>query len=67
MNIATHPTDHFKLIEGDLLVNGKSIIEDIGTGLLAYKKGDYKTFGQNMGKIIKLTTEEEVPENLFLY
>merc|ERR1719199_1504645 len=67
MNIAIHPTEHFELLENDARIHGKSILEDIGHGLVAYKKGDYTALGQHMGKVIKLTTEEKTPDNLFLY
>merc|ERR1719454_2844560 len=39
MDIAIHPTAHFELIEKDLKMHGKSILEDVGSGVLAYKKG----------------------------
>lgn len=48
--------DHFELLETDLLMNGQSILEDIGMGVEAYRNNDFETFGKQMGKIVKLAT-----------
>jgi hypothetical protein len=45
MDIAKHPLSHFKVIEKDVLVNGKSILSDISEAIKTYRAGDYESFG----------------------
>lgn len=57
VDIAVHPTEYFKVIENDVKINGISILEDAAKGVEAYKRGDFLTFGLEMGSILKLATE----------
>ena len=41
------------------MINGVSILKDAFKGVEAYKKGDYVTFGFEMGSILKLATEHK--------
>ena len=61
-DIAMHPTQYFKVIEQDVTINGISIIADAMKGVEAYKKGDFVTFGYEMGTILKLATEQKAIE-----
>lgn len=63
IDYATHPSQHFEVIEKDLLMNGKAVMSDIKIGVAAYKAGDYVMFGQKMGEILEIATEpvEEKP------
>lgn len=56
MDIMTHPTKHFKILEEELFINGVNIMKFAGECAEAYGKGDYSTFGVNMGNILKLAT-----------
>lgn len=58
--IAVHPSEHMKVIKNDLYVNGKAIMKDIKTAVAAYNSEDYFAFGQKMGEVLKLATEEPV-------
>jgi hypothetical protein len=58
-DIAVHPTEYFKVIENDIKINGFSIVKDAFEGVEAYKKGDFVTFGEKMGEILKLATEDK--------
>lgn len=62
LDIAINPMKHFTLLEDDLLMHGVSILEDIGTGVKAYRNDDMETFGREMGKIIKLSTSSNALE-----
>ena len=37
-------------------MQGQSILEDIGSGVEAYRAGDLETFGKKMGEIVHLAT-----------
>ena len=56
-DVAVHPTQYFKVIENDVKINGVSILKDMAKGVEAYRMGDYVSFGQEMGEILKLATE----------
>ena len=56
-DIAVHPTEYFKVMEEDILLNGISILKDTYKGVEAYKKGDFVSFGEQMGEILKMATE----------
>jgi len=49
INIAAHPFEHFQLMEDDLKMHGKSVIEDIKFAVHAFRGGNYERFGENMG------------------
>ena len=56
IDIAAHPMDHFEILEKDIKMHGKSIMEDIHKGVVAYRHGQYESFGLTMGNILKIST-----------
>jgi hypothetical protein len=57
IDIAAHPMEHFELLESDIKMHGVSIMEDTKEAVTAYKHGQYETFGEIMGKVLKLATQ----------
>lgn len=49
--------EHIQLIENDIKMHGKSIMQDISDALAAYKKEDYEGFGFIMGNVMKIATD----------
>jgi len=54
------PTRHFSVEENDVMINGTGIKDDILRAVAAYEHADYEKFGEIMGEIAKLATEEKV-------
>jgi len=54
------------VIGKDIVMNGKTITEDIGDALEAFRAGDFKLFGRMLGKVMYIATEGN-PADLFLY
>jgi hypothetical protein len=54
----------FQVMEDDLKINGKSIVQDGILATEAYKNGDFITFGQKMGEILQLTTQKQEVEEI---
>lgn len=63
-DIAAHPTQHFEMLEEDLLMNGVSIKADLRHAVKSYRKGEFAYFGYYMGTILELATRpvENQPE-----
>lgn len=61
-DIAAHPTEHFELLEEDLLINGVAIKHDLKKAVKAYRKGEYAFFGFYMGEVLKLVSNEKEVE-----
>lgn len=64
VDIAAHPMQHFELLEDDIKMHGKSIMEDVKKGVTAYKHQQYEEFGEIMGNILKLATQANVDKRL---
>jgi hypothetical protein len=64
MDVAVHPTQYFKVLEKDLLVNNKAIMADVVQAIMAYKSEKYYEFGQLMGSIVEMATEKPETEAL---
>lgn len=45
IDIAANPYKHFELLENDIKMHGKSIMQDIRDAVGAYKYGDYEAYG----------------------
>lgn len=56
MDIATHPTEYFEIMEKDILINGNSIRKDLWRAVKSYEKGEYDQFGFYLGSILELAT-----------
>lgn len=65
-DIAAHPTQYFKLLEEDLLLNGVSVKQNIQKAMRSYRKGDFASFGYYLGSVLELATRptEEVVEKV---
>jgi len=57
--LMTKPTDHFEVVGNDVLVNGTGIKDDVIRAVEAYQAGKFEEFGEIMGEIAKLATEEK--------
>ena len=62
VDIAANPTKHFEVLEDDIKMHGKSIMQDIKDAVGAYKHGQYESFGEIMGNVLKVATEVDVEE-----
>lgn len=67
VEVAEHPTKHINSIGKDIILNGKTISQDVTEAIQAYRSGEFKFFGQKIGQTLILATQDSVPENLFLY
>jgi hypothetical protein len=56
-DVAVHPTQYFKVLERDLLVNNYAIMKDVEQAIKAYKSEKFFEFGELMGKIVEIATE----------
>lgn len=54
----SHPIEHFKVLEDDIILNKKSIKKDLRKALKGYYKQDYVQFGYHLGNMLNLATEE---------
>ena len=64
MDVAVHPTQYFKVIEEDLLVNNHAIMEEVAQAVKAFRSEKYYQFGEIMGNIIEIATESKKEEAL---
>lgn len=64
MDVAVHPTQYFKVIEEDLLVNNYAIMKDAAKAVKAFRSEKYFQFGEIMGNIIEIATESKKEEAL---
>lgn len=67
VSVVEDPTNHIGAIGKDIVMNGKTITQDVSMAIEAFRAGEFKFFGQKIGETLMLATEESVPENLFLY
>jgi len=58
--LMSKPTEHFEVKGNDVLVNGTGIKDDIIKAVEAYQAGEYEQFGEIIGNIAKLATQEKV-------
>ena len=65
VEVAESPINHMQLIKDDITFNGVAITEDLGEALEAFRAGEYKKYGFQLGKILSMATKKN--ENLFLY
>ena len=63
-DVAVHPTQYFKVLEKDLLVNNYAIMKDVEQAIKAYKTEKYFEFGELMGNIVEIATEHKKEEAL---
>lgn len=54
--IAAHPTEHFEILEKDILINGSSIRKYLWMAVKSYEKEDFTSFGFYMGSVLELAT-----------
>lgn len=52
-------------IGNDIIFNGKTITSEIGLSLEAWRAGDFKSFGSELGGVLRDSTEFN--DILFLY
>lgn len=62
--IAAHPTQHFELLEKDILMNGASIRKDIWLAVQSYRKEQFDSFGYYIGSILEAATRPAEIETL---
>jgi hypothetical protein len=60
------PKDHIAVIGKDIIMNGKTITQDIGVALDAFRAADFRLFGRMLGKVLYMAAEGN-PAELFLY
>lgn len=65
VEVAESPINHMQQVENDIEFNGVQITEDLSNALDAYRAGEYKKYGYQLGNILALATKKN--ENLFLY
>jgi hypothetical protein len=58
-NVAVHPSQYFKVVEDDLLVNNHGIMKEAAEAVEFYQAEKFFEFGEIMGKILKIATEKE--------
>ena len=63
-DVAVHPTQYFKVLEKDLLVNNYAIMKDVEQAIKAYKSEKFFEFGELMGNIVEIATENKKEEAL---
>lgn len=66
IDIAASPSKHFEILENDIKMHGKPIMQDLRDAVGAYRHGEYEAFGKIMGNVLKIATEntETKPNNL---
>lgn len=52
----TNPLGNFKALTSDLLIHGISIVENYTEAVSAFKNEDYESYGEHIGKILKLAS-----------
>ena len=57
VSVAESPINHMQLIENDVQFNGVSITEDLSLALDAFRAGEFKTYGYQLGKVLTLATK----------
>jgi len=60
--LMSNPTKYFKVIEKDVLINGVSVFKDINAAVGSWNSKDYEKFGENVGEIMKLSTQSNKPQ-----
>jgi len=63
-DIAAHPTQHFELLEKDILLNGASIRKDIWLAVQSYRKEQFESFGYYIGSVLEVATRPAEIETL---
>jgi hypothetical protein len=46
------------MMEKDILIDGVPVKKHLKKAMKAYKKGDYVTFGYQVGKVLQFASEE---------
>lgn len=64
MDVAVHPTQYFKVLEEDLLVNNFAIMKDAVKAVEAFRSEKFYEFGEIMGNIVEIATEAKKEEAL---
>ena len=57
INTLRHYKDNVKLIEADVLKNRENILLDLEASIVAFKEGNFQSFGAQLGDILKQVTE----------
>jgi len=62
VSVAESPFEHIKIIGKDVVMNGKTITEEIQAGLEAFRAGNFEQFGEKIGDALMEATTESAKE-----
>lgn len=65
VNVVESPEKHMRAIDENIVLNGKTITNEVFNAFEDWRSGDYFNFGKNIGTTLKDTCEPE--HSLFLY
>lgn len=65
VNTLEDPVKHLDIIGKDIVMNGKTITEDVEHAIEDFRAGKYVEFGQRFGNALYSATEDD--KNLFLF
>ncbi len=63
-DIMMNPIQNFEVLDNDVLLNGQSIVKDAEEAVAAYDSGDFITYGEKVGAILRMAGEDK---SLFLH
>jgi len=63
--MATIEDKKYEVIEKNIIMNGKVINKEVGETLNAWRSGDFKEFGENLGLTLRATCAPR--DGLFMF